>query len=266
MLADLVPPAALTFWRWVIALALIAPVVGPRLWKQRALLRRAWKPIVLLGLLGGGVHNVLQYWGLHYTSATNGAILNSLTPALIIVMGAALLHDPFPRIAAAGATIAFVGVLALVTQLDLDALLALRLNPGDLLIMLSHVMLAGYTLSLRWRPAGLDSLSFLACFALVALVPVGAVFALERAPLILNATSIAGLAYVAIFPALLAYHFWNLGVAAVGAARAGVFLYVTPFFGSVLAIALLGERFALHHLVGGALILAGVAIATRKSS
>ena len=265
-LADLVPPAALTFWRWVIALALIAPIVGPRLWAQRALLRRAWKPIVLLGLLGGGVHNVLQYWGLHYTSATNGAILNSLTPALIIVMGAALLHDPFPRLAAVGATIAFAGVLALVTQLDLDALLALRLNPGDLLIMLSHVMLAGYTLSLRWRPAGLDALSFLACFALVALVPVGAAYALERAPVVLNAVSITGLAYVAVFPALLAYHFWNLGVAAVGAARAGVFLYLTPFFGSALAIALLGERFALHHAVGATLILAGVAIATRKAS
>ena len=265
-LAGLVPPAGLTFWRWVIALALIAPIVGPRLWAQRAVLRRGWKPIVLLGLLGGGVHNVLQYWGLHYTSATNGAILNSLTPALIIVLGAVLLHDPFSRRAAVGAAIAFVGVLALATQLDLDALLGLRLNPGDLLIMLSHVMLAGYTLSLRWRPAGLDALSFLACFALVALVPVGITYSLEAAPVILNRTSILGLAYVSVFPALLAYHFWNLGVAAVGAARAGVFLYLTPFFGSALAVALLGERFGLHHAVGMVLILAGVSLATRRKA
>jgi drug/metabolite transporter (DMT)-like permease len=263
-LAELVPPAALTFWRWVIALLLIAPVVGPRLWRQRALLRRHWQPIVLLGLLGGGIHNVLQYWGLQYTSATNGAILNALTPALIIVMGAVLLREPLPRLAALGASIAFVGVLALVTQLDAEVLLTLRLNPGDLLIMLSHVMLAGYTLSLRWRPHGLDALSFLACFALVALVPVGTAYALEPGAMILNRTALLGIAYVAIFPALLAYHFWNLGVAAVGAARAGAFLYLTPFFGSVLAIALLGERFGLHHALGMALIVAGVAIANRK--
>ena len=265
-LADLIPPAALTFWRWVIALAIIAPVVGPRLWAQRSSLRRGWKPVVLLGLLGGGVHNVLQYWGLNYTSATNGAILNSLTPALIIVLGAVLLHDPFTRRAAVGATIAFAGVLALATQLDLDALIGLRLNPGDLLIMLSHVMLAGYTLALRWRPAGLDALSFLACFALVALVPVGITYAFETRPVVLNRTSVIGLAYVAVFPALLAYHFWNLGVAAIGAARAGVFLYLTPFFGSALAVALLGERFGVHHAVGMALILAGVWLATRKAA
>jgi drug/metabolite transporter (DMT)-like permease len=82
--------------------------------------------------------------------------------------------------------------------------------------------------------------------------------------MILNRTSLLGMAYVAVFPALLAYHFWNLGVAAVGAARAGVFFYLTPFFGSLLAVALLGERFGLHHAIGMALIVAGVAIANRK--
>jgi drug/metabolite transporter (DMT)-like permease len=117
---------------------------------------------------------------------------------------------------------------------------------------------------LRWRPQGLDSLSFLACFALVALVPVGTAYAFQHGSMVLNSTSILGLAYVAIFPALLAYHFWNLGVAAVGAARAGMFFYLTPFFGSVLAVALLGERFGLHHAVGMVLIIAGVAIATRN--
>ncbi len=266
-LAGLVPPVALTFWRWVIALALIAPIVGPRLWRQRALLAREWKPIALLGLLGGGVHNVLQYWGLEYTGATNGAILNSLTPIFIILMGALLLREPFPRMAAAGATVSLVGALAIVSRLDFEAAKNLQFNAGDLLIILSMIMLAGYTLALRWRPRGLDALSFLACFALVALLPVGAAYAFEHASgarMVLNATSVLGLAYIAVFPALLAYHFWNLGVAAVGPARAGVFMHLMPFFGSALAIMLLGERFGVHHAIGMALIIAGVAIATRK--
>jgi drug/metabolite transporter (DMT)-like permease len=266
-LAELVPPVALTFWRWVIALALISPVVAPRLWARRALIAREWKPIALLGLLGGGVHNVLQYWGLEYTSATNGAILNSLTPIFIILMGAALLRDPFPRLAAAGASVSLLGALAIVSRLDADTLKHLRFNAGDLLIILSMVMIAGYTLALRWRPKGLDALSFLACFALVALLPVGAAYAAEYASgarIVLNRTSLLGLAYIAIFPALLAYHFWNLGVAALGAARAGVFMHLMPFFGSALAIALLGERFGLHHALGMALIIAGVTIASRK--
>jgi drug/metabolite transporter (DMT)-like permease len=266
-LADLVPPAALTFWRWAIALALLAPWVAPRLWASRKVIVQHWRPIALLGLLGGGLHNVLQYWGLHYTAAINGPILNSLTPVFIIVLGAGLLREPFPRRAALGAAVALAGALAIVTRLEPKVLLELTFNAGDLLIILSLVMLAGYTIALRWRPAGLDALSFLACFALVAEIPVGLAYALEYAAgsrIVLNATSALGLAYVAVFPALLAYHFWNLGVAAIGAARAGVFMYLLPFFGSILGVAVLGERFALHHAVGMALILSGVALATRR--
>jgi len=266
-LADLVPPAALTFWRWAIALALLAPWVAPRLWASRSVIAAHWRPIALLGLLGGGLHNVLQYWGLHYTAAINGPILNSLTPVFIIVLGAVLLREPFPRRAALGAAVALAGALAIVTRLEPKVLLELTFNTGDLLIILSLVMLAGYTIALRWRPAGLDALSFLACFALVAEIPVGLAYALEYAAgsrIVLNSTSALGLAYVAVFPALLAYHFWNLGVAAIGAARAGVFMYLLPFFGSILGVAILGERFALHHAVGMALILSGVALATRR--
>jgi drug/metabolite transporter (DMT)-like permease len=127
-------------------------------------------------------------------------------------------------------------------------------------------LLSSYTLALRWRPAGLDALSFLAYFALVALAPVGVFMLGELAAglrMVVNAQTIAALAFVAIFPALLAYHFWNLGVAKAGAARAGVFMYLLPVFGAVLSVAFLGERFELYHAVGMALIFAGVAIAAR---
>jgi drug/metabolite transporter (DMT)-like permease len=268
MLADLVPPSALTFWRWAIALALLLPFVGPRLWAARSLLVREWRPIVALGLLGGGLHNVLQYWGLDYTLATNGAILNATTPVLIIVLGTLLFRDPFPRRAAAGALIALLGTLALITRLDYAMLASVGPNRGDLLIFVSMVMLSGYTVGLRRRPSGLDPFSFLACFASVALVPVGIGYAIEHAAglrIVLNPTSIGGTLYIAIFPALLAYLFWDIGVRAVGPARAGVFMYLMPVFGSVLGMALLGERFALYHAVGMGLIFAGVAIATRRT-
>ena len=266
MLADLVPPSALTFWRWAIAVALLMPFVGPRLWSARRLLAREWRPIVVLGLLGGGLHNVLQYWGLDYTLATNGAILNATTPVLIIVLGTLVFRDPFPRRAAAGAFIALLGTLALITRLDWAMLASVGPNRGDLLIFISMVMLSAYTVGLRRRPAGLDPFSFLACFAIVALVPVGIGYAIEHAAgqrIVLNPTSIGGMLYIAVFPALLAYLFWDIGVRAVGAARAGVFMYLMPVFGSALGMLLLGERFALYHAVGMGLIFAGVAIATR---
>jgi drug/metabolite transporter (DMT)-like permease len=266
-LAPLVPPAALTFWRWAIALALISPIVAPRLWASRAVIGAHWRPIALLGLLGGGLHNVLQYWGLQYTTAINGPILNSLTPIFIIVLGALFFREPLRPRTVGGAAVALCGALAIITRLDPEVVLALSFNTGDLLIILSLVMLAGYTIALRWRPPGLDALTFLACFALIAEIPVGLAAVGEYAGgarMVLNPTSIAGIVYVAIFPALLAYHFWNLGVAALGSARAGVFMYLLPFFGSILGVTLLGERFGMHHAVGIGLIISGVSLATRR--
>lgn len=267
LLADLVPPVALTFWRWVIALLILAPVVAPRLWRQRAMLAREWKPITGIGLLGGGLHNVLQYWGLQYTTATNGAILNSLISVFIIALGAAVLRDPFPRRAALGAAVSFAGGMAIVTRLDPAVIAGLRFNTGDLLVVASLVMLAAYTLALRWRPQGLDQLSFLACFALVALAPLSLCYAFEYAGgarIVLNATSALGLAYVALFPALLAYLFWSISVPVVGAPRAGVFTQLMPLFGSVMGVLFLGERFELHHAIGMALIFAGLYVAAGR--
>ena len=267
-LAPLVPPAALTFWRWAIALALIAPLVAPRLWAHREVIRAHWRPIALLGLLGGGLHNVLQYWGLQYTAAINGPLLNSLTPIFILLIGALFFREPLRPRTIIGACIALAGALAIITRLDPQVVLGLSFNTGDLLIILSLVMLAGYTIALRWRPQGLDALSFIACFALVAEVPVGLAALVEYAAggrIVLNATSVAGIVYVAIFPALLAYHFWNLGVAALGPARAGVFMYLLPFFGSILGVTVLGEQFGVYHAVGIGLILSGVSLATRRS-
>src|SRR5258706_15177143 len=135
LLAPLVPPAAITFWRWAIAVALIAPWVAPRLWASRAVIAAHWRPIALLGLLGGGLHNVLQYWGLHYTAAINGPILNSLTPVFIIMLGAVLLREPFPRRAALGAAVALAGAPAIVTRLEPKVLLELTFNAADLLLI-----------------------------------------------------------------------------------------------------------------------------------
>jgi len=193
--------------------------------------------------------------------------MNATTPVLIIVLGALLYREPFPRRAAAGALLALAGAIALITRLDLAALAGLELNRGDLLILASMVMLSAYTVGLRRRPAGLDALSFLACFALVALVPVGIGYAFEHAAgarIVLNRTSVAGMLYIAVFPAALAYLFWDIGVRAVGAARAGVFMYLMPVFGSVLGMVFLGERFEPYHAVGMGLIFAGVATATRS--
>jgi drug/metabolite transporter (DMT)-like permease len=84
----------------------------------------------------------------------------------------------------------------------------------------------------------------------------------QGARLRLDAVTAGSLAYVAVFPSVVAYLFWNQGVEVIGPNRAGVFIHLLPAFGAVLAALLLGESFRLFHLAGIGLILAGVALAS----
>lgn len=70
------------------------------------------------------------------------------------------------------------------------------------------------------------------------------------------------LLYVAIFPGILAYAFWNNGVLTVGPPKAAVFMYLTPVYGALLAGVFLGERLSLFHVAGGLLILVGLLLTT----
>lgn len=263
------PPATLAFLRWAIALCVISPYVAPRLWRQRELIRVHWRALVVLGLLGGGLHSVLQYWALHYTAAINGPILNCLTPIVILFLSTVILKTALRAQALIGAFIAFAGAFAVITRLDPGVIGALQFNAGDLLILGAVVLLAGFTIALRLRPRELEPLSFLACFALVGQVPVGLISLVEYlqgSTWRLTPESVGGLLYIALFPALLGYLLWNQGVARIGSEKAGMFMYLNPLFGSLLSVAILGEAFEFHHAVGIVLVLAGVAISQRTPS
>ncbi len=88
-----VPPLALAFWRWVIAALLLLPFAGKHVFRQRALILDHWRILILLGVLGTGLYNAFSYWGLQYTTATNGVLLNSATPILIIAISAIFLGE-----------------------------------------------------------------------------------------------------------------------------------------------------------------------------
>jgi drug/metabolite transporter (DMT)-like permease len=98
----------------------------------------------------------------------------------------------------------------------------------------------------------------------VLLVPAMAVELVGGRAIILDSKSLLSFAYVCIFPSLLGYMFLNRGIELIGANRAAPFMHLVPVFGSILAIALLGERFELHHAIGYALVFAGVTTASTK--
>jgi drug/metabolite transporter (DMT)-like permease len=256
-----IPPMAMTFFRWLFALVILAPFALPQVRRDWPILRRNWKAMLLLGVVGVGTHNALAYLGLNYTTATNGVILNSFIPVMIIALSWIILRERLLPLQLAGVAVSLAGVLAILSQGSLAALVGFRLNGGDLLIILSMAMWSVYTIGLRWKPDGLGILTFLfvlACIGDAAVLPLWLAEMAFGRQMHWTAMNFLALASVALFSSVLAYLFWNRGVEQVGANVAGLFVHLMPVFGIVLAWLFLGERLEVYHVAGIALILAGI--------
>lgn len=263
---DDVPPIALSFWRWAIAFACLLPWAWPRLRAQWRQLAAHWKVLAMLGLFGGACHNALTYIGLAHTTATNGVLLASATPIMIIGLSWALFGKRLRPLEWLGVAVSFSGVLAILAHGEPARLLALRPNQGDLWVLAAMLFWALYTVLLARRPPGLHPLSFLAAITLWGLAALSPFYLWEIAAgrrIVPGLPAFAAIAYAGIFPAALGFIFWNRAVAEVGGNRAGQFMHLMPAFGTLLAIVFLGERPALHHLAGIALILLGIFLTTR---
>ena len=263
-----IPPMALTFYRWLFALAFMLPFALPHVRRQWRLIRQRWRVLLLLGVLGVGSHNALAYLGLNYTTATNGVILNSFIPVLIVALSWLLLGQRLANVQVFGVAVSLCGVLTILSQGSLQQLAGFRLNAGDLLIMLSMLLWSIYTVCLHWRPPQLHTLSFLfviACVGTLAVLPLYlGEAAFGRRPE-WSPAAWAALAGIGFFSSFLSYVLWNRAVAQVGASVAGLFMHLMPVFGTILAWLFLDERLHLFHVAGIALILGGIYITSRTA-
>ena len=259
-----IPPVGLAFWRWALALAVLFALYGRRLVAHRAPLLAGWKILVLLGILGVGNFNLFLYLGLQHTTATNALLLNAAAPAFIVALSFLFgLGQPTARLLLAVA-LSLAGVAVILSQGRASALLDLQFNPGDLWVLAAVLSWSAYTVVLSRRPSGVEPMVFLTALVLVGVAWIAPFYAWEIARglhVSFDLVTAGSILYVGVFASLVAYAFWNAGVVQAGASRAGVFLNLMPAFGTLLAVALLGEPFHLVQAAGIGLIVAGVTLA-----
>jgi drug/metabolite transporter (DMT)-like permease len=260
-------PIAMAFWRWFGALLILLPFVAGPMARQWPAIVRSWKVLLPLGVLGVALFNTFSYTGLKYTSATNGVLLNSVIPILIIGINVAALREPFDTRQASGVVMSLAGVLLIIAQGDPDVVLKLRLNPGDMWVLAAMLSWAIYTVCLRWRPRELTPAAFTGSVVAIGVALLLPVFAWDYGaggqrtqwgPITWFAV-----VYFSVFPSVLAYFFWNAGVRRIGPERAGAFLHLMPLFGAVLAWIFLGESLLWYHYAGALLIFGGLFVASR---
>ena len=261
------PPVAMGFWRWTIALLILLPFAAPELRSKWSVVRANWLTLTLLGILGAIAFNTLIYVGLQYTAATNGVLFNSISPVLIILLSWVVSRERISKLQACGVVLSLCGVLVIVARGDVATLAAFHFNRGDLWLITAMVLWAFYTIVLRRRPPELSAMGFLTAMLLLSL-PFLLPFYLwelsQRGGFALTPATVAALTYYGTIPSIVAYLFWNRGVAQVGPNKAGLFVHLMPLFGAVLSVVFLGERLYAYHYAGAVLIFGGLWFTTRR--
>jgi len=220
----------------------------------------------VMAATGVSAYNTMAYYGLQYTTAINGLLLQSIGPLFVALWTFALFGDRLTARQAIGICVSLGGVLVIITRGQLAVLTSIGFNRGDVWFLIALAVYGFYTAWLRKRPQ-MHPLSFLTVtmgLGSVILVPFVAWELAGGHHMAFDAISLASFAYVCVFPSLLGYLFLNRGIELIGANRAAPFMHLTPVFGSVLAIIWLGERFDLYHAIGYALVFTGITVATRK--
>lgn len=276
LMNGVVPPSTLNFLRWALAFVILLPFAGWVL-RRGSPLWPHWRRFALLGALGVGSYNALQYLALKTSTPLNVTLVAASMPVWMLLVGRLFYAVPVPRRAALGALLSLTGVATVLARGDLHQLLAVHFVPGDGWIVLASIVWACYSWLLVRPPEGGDPPAIKADWAafLMAQMVMGLVWSGLLATgewlYVPAGTRIdwgwplaAALVYVAIGPSLIAYRCWGAGVARVGPAVAAFFANLTPLFAALMSATLLGEPPQAYHAAGFVLIVGGILVSSRR--
>jgi len=263
-----VPPLTVTTIRWFGVFLILLPFSWPHLKRDWPALRKSLPLMLFLALVGFAFNNAISYWALQYTEALNALLIQSAGPLFVALWSLVLFGVRLTGGQAAGIVISLAGVLVIILHGDLAALLSISFNRGDIMFASSLVAFGIYSAFIPRRPKvhQLSFLSFTTCCGAMMLLPLAIWEGWSGRVLHFDTMTLMTLGYILIFPSTLAYLFFNRGVALIGPNRAAPFFHLVPVFGSAMAILLLGEKLQPFHLIGYALVLAGVVIASRQGA
>jgi drug/metabolite transporter (DMT)-like permease len=262
MAVGVIFPAEIGFYRWLLAAILFTPfMLRPIMTNWPMIKPDLWK-IVALGVLGMAIYQSLAYFAATMTSATNMGIFLSLMPMIALAMSIVSLGHRLTAGALVGAVLSFCGVVVVVSAGSLSTLLEHGLNAGDAMMLVATVAYAAYSVLLKKWQLRLPPLQLLYLQVLVAMVVLFPLF-LFSPKAGLSLSNVPLIMYACIPTSMIAPLMWMSSISRLGPSRTTLFFNLLPIFTALIAAAVLGERLALYHLLGGALTLSGVVLAER---
>ena len=261
-----IPPFSLNFYRWLIAFIILFPFTYTKITENFHEIKKKIIPLSIMGFTSITIFNSVVYYSLNFTQVLNGVLMISTIPVLIIFFSSCFTNEKIKINQILGVITSLIGVLIIITKFQLNTLLSLNLNKGDLWILVAMISWATYSIMVKEKKINLDPLALLQTLifiGLIFLIPFY-LYELHNAQFLkLNTPVLLTVGYVVIFAGIGAYIFWIGAIKIIGPSRSGVFLHLMPVFSSLMAIFLLGERLANFHIFGALFILTGIIVSTK---
>jgi drug/metabolite transporter (DMT)-like permease len=262
-----IPPMSLVFFRWSLVWLILIPFTYKEILSYKDVILENLPLLFFLALTSVGLFNSFTYLALVYTQVINASLFNTAIPAMIILFCFIFKIEKTNRFQIMGLILSVIGILSIITKLDLNILLSLNFNKGDI-IMIGGVITWGlYSSFLKKKKFTLPLLTLvhiLCTFGLLFILP-QFLFEVSQGQIInfdINLGYI--LIYLALFPSIGSYYCWAGAVSIIGANRAGIFLSLIPLFSTILAMIFFDEKFYFFHFIGSVLIVLGLFLSNKK--
>ena len=264
-----IPPFSLNFYRWFFAWLILLPFTYKEIISKKNYILENYKFYILLGITSVTIFNSIVYYSLNFTQVISGVLMISTIPVMIMFISSILKIERTNIFQILGVICSFVGVILIITKANLDLLVNLDFNKGDLTMVVAMLSWATYSALLKKRKHELSQLSLLEViitFGLIFLIPIYITEYSLGFEITLNKPFILVLIYVVLFPGLAAFICWIKGISLIGPNRSGVFLHLMPILSALMAMIIFKEKFMLYHLLGAFFILSGIILSNRKST
>ena len=264
-----IPPFTLNFYRWTFAWLILAPFTLPEIIKKKNYILSNIKLILILGITSITIFNSIVYYSLNFTQVISGVLMISTIPVMIIIFCWFLNIEKTNSYQIMGVIFSLAGVVVIITKANLEVLLNLNFNKGDLWMVVAMFSWAMYSALLRKKKLEITQLSLLQTIISAGLIFLLPAYLMEvnlgyrveiHMPFILTLT------YVVLFPGLASFILWIKGIGIIGSNRSGIFLHLMPIFSTIMAIVIFKEKFMIYHLIGAILIITGIILSSKKNN
>jgi len=262
-----IPPMSLVFYRWSLVWLILLPFTFKEIIKSKEIILNNLPLLLFLALTSVGLFNSFTYLSLVHTQVINASLFNTAIPAIIILLCFIFKIEKTNKYQILGLIISVLGILSIITKLNLEIIFSLNFNKGDL-IMIGGVITWGlYSSFLKRKTFTLPLLTLVHVLCSLGLIFIFPQFIYEFSQgqtIDFDMKLFYILIFLALFPSIGSYYCWAGAVSIIGANRAGIFLSLIPLFSTIMAISFYKEQFQFFHLIGAILIIIGLFLSNKK--